>query len=97
MSNTKPTKEERSARMKKAWETRRANMAKLKGGVPAQSQSIKAEIPSQAVQKQIATSMGDKFFRYLDFAIENNDSGVLVTERFKAILANVRPSLIIKK
>jgi hypothetical protein len=92
---SKLSKEERSARMRRAWETRRANMAKIKGG--SSSQFVRAEIPPAAVQKQISGSLEDKFFKYLDFAIDNNDSGVLSTDKFKAILTNVRPSLTIKR
>ena len=100
MPSTKMTKEQYSERMKRAWETRRENMAKAKGGTAPATEAakpLKVQIPSATVQDKVTTKLAEEFFKYLDFAIDQRDSGVLTTEKFRAILANVRPWLTLKK
>lgn len=84
----KKSEESASERMKRAWATRRAGV-KNKHAEP--KKVIQIQIPPPAVQEQLNDIMIIKFLKYLDFAIENNDSGVLNTERFKSIFTQVRP------
>lgn len=91
------TKSTASERMKRAWQTRRARAKSMNAG-PAPSSSankkkISFQLPSEATQEQIDDIIIKKFLRYLDFAIENNDSGVLTTDKFKILLSQVRRHL----
>jgi len=80
-----------SDRMKKAWETRRANMAakEYANKKEAESRQIRFQLPGQGVQKE----MLGQFLEYIDFAMKNKDSGVLNTEKFKALLSHIKPYL----
>jgi hypothetical protein len=88
--------ESASERMKKAWITRRAK-AMPKNKPDETKKVIQMQIPSVTVQDQVNDVLINKFLKYLDFAIENNDSGVLNTERFKSIFIQVRPIISEKK
>jgi hypothetical protein len=98
-TRTKASKEERSARMKKAWETRRAKMQAAKGGAssqalaPEQGKEISFQIPSARTQQELIKVMIDQFFEYLEFALGNQDAGILRTGRFKILMENVKNHL----
>ena len=86
-----PNGKANSDRMKKAWETRRANMAAKEAAKKkeAEPKQIGFQLPGHDVQKE----MLGHFLDYIDFAIKHKDSGVLNTERFKGLLSHIKPYL----
>lgn len=86
-----PNGKANSDRMKKAWETRRANMAAKEAAKKkeAESKQIRFQLPGHEVQKEMLS----QFLDYIDFSIKYKDSGVLNTEKFKALLSHMKPYL----
>ena len=76
-------------------------MNEAKGSAPMQAQvsapdqemEINLQIPSAKIQEELARSMINQFFEYLEFALNNQDSGILRTARFKILLENAKKHL----